>query len=253
MAKNKIIIKDDHAIILDKHNREILVDVEDLSLLMPYRWYVDSQGYPAAWMDRQTVKLQNYLMDFPDSIVDHKNNNTLDNRKANLREASHKQNIWNSKSKRSKSGYTGVRKEGDNSWQAEIVTDGKTNYLGVYPTPEEAAVAYDRAALETRGDFAKLNFDYGEGSPMDDRVVHCKRHKYDIYIGRGSKWGNPYKIPQDGDRDTVIQKYEDYIRDRPGLLDSLPELRGKVLGCWCKPKPCHGDVLIKLLKEFGIE
>jgi len=88
---------------------------------------------------------------------------------------------------------------------------------------------------------------------MSYRVVHCKRSPYDIYIGRGSKWGNPYKIPQDGDRDTVIQKYEDYIRDRPDLLDSLLELRGKVLGCWCKPKPCHGDVLIKLLREFGIE
>lgn len=72
---------------------------------------------------------------------------------------------------------------------------------------------------------------------------------YDIYIGRGSIWGNPFKIGKDGTRQQVIEKYEEYIRKNSELLQKLSFLEGKKLGCYCSPKPCHGDVLIKLLKE----
>jgi len=73
-----------------------------------------------------------------------------------------------------------------------------------------------------------------------------------VYIGRPSKWGNPFKIGRDGNREEVIKKYREYILNRPDLLESLHELRGKVLACWCAPQPCHGDVLLELLKErFG--
>lgn len=82
------------------------------------------------------------------------------------------------------------------------------------------------------------------------KVVHCKRAPYDIYIGRPSKWGNPFAIGVDGNRAEVIRKYEEWIRTRPHLMADLHELRGKVLGCWCAPKPCHGDVLIKLVEEL---
>lgn len=77
-------------------------------------------------------------------------------------------------------------------------------------------------------------------------VVHCKRSAYDVYIGRPSKWGNPFTIGRDGDRETVIRKYREWLLEQPSLVKSLPELRGKVLGCWCAPKPCHGDVLAEL-------
>lgn len=83
-------------------------------------------------------------------------------------------------------------------------------------------------------------------------VVHCKKDKYDVYIGRPSKWGNPFTIGRDGDRDEVIAKYWEYILQQPQLLADLPELSGKVLGCWCRPHTCHGDVLIQLLKERGL-
>jgi hypothetical protein len=63
-------------------------------------------------------------------------------------------------------------------------------------------------------------------------------------IDRRSPWGNPFEMPEDGDRKTVIQNYEDhYLPYKPGLLSRLETLRGKVLGCWCAPEPCHGDVL----------
>jgi hypothetical protein len=81
------------------------------------------------------------------------------------------------------------------------------------------------------------------------KVVHCKKEPYDVYIGRPSKWGNPFAIGRDGDRNTVLLKYEDYVRNGR-LMSDLHELRGKVLGCWCPPKPCHGDILIMLIKEM---
>ena len=83
------------------------------------------------------------------------------------------------------------------------------------------------------------------------RVVHCKRDEFDVYIGRGSKWGNPYIIGRDGTREEVIDKYRTYIvMRRKDLINELEELKGKRLGCWCAPKPCHGDVLITLIKLF---
>lgn len=82
------------------------------------------------------------------------------------------------------------------------------------------------------------------------RVVHCKKSHYDIYIGRPSIWGNCFEIGKDGTREEVIEKYENWIRQQPDLLAKLCSLKGKTLGCWCKPKKCHGDILIKLVKEF---
>lgn len=81
------------------------------------------------------------------------------------------------------------------------------------------------------------------------KVVHCKKEKCDIYIGRPNKWGNPFSIGKDGTREEVIIKYEEWIRNNPELLKDLHELKGKTLGCWCSPKACHGDVLINLIKE----
>jgi len=84
------------------------------------------------------------------------------------------------------------------------------------------------------------------------KVVHCKKDEYDVYIGRGSMWGNPFIIGLDGTRLEVIRKYEKRIRQLPYLLKKLYLLKNKVLGCWCAPKACHGDVLIKLIKELNV-
>ena len=87
------------------------------------------------------------------------------------------------------------------------------------------------------------------------KVVHCKKEAYDVYIGRpargiaGSIWANPYVIGKDGTRDEVIEKYRRYVLGKPELLAQLESLRGKVLGCWCSPQKCHGEILIELLGE----
>jgi hypothetical protein len=123
---------------------------------------------------------------------------------------------------------------------------------------ERRAVSQDMATR--RGDAAQVRPDelsgYGSsatwttdaGEEAGPRVVHCKRERYDVYVGRGrgSRWGNPFKSPRDGSRDEVIAKYERWLVDQPELMAALPELRGKVLGCWCAPKPCHADVLLRL-------
>lgn len=80
---------------------------------------------------------------------------------------------------------------------------------------------------------------------MNDFVVHCKRARYDVYIGRPSKWGNPFEIGKDGNREEVIEKYRNWIETQPHLLLALHELKGKVLGCWCAPNACHGEVLVE--------
>lgn len=81
------------------------------------------------------------------------------------------------------------------------------------------------------------------------RVVHCKKEPYDVYVGRGSKWGNPFVIGKDGNRNQVITKYAEWILTQPDLMKALPELKDKTLGCWCAPKPCHGEILERMANE----
>lgn len=79
-------------------------------------------------------------------------------------------------------------------------------------------------------------------------VVHCKKESFDVYIGRPSKWGNPFSIGHYGTRDEVIARYRRYLDTKPELIrDAKKELRDKVLGCWCAPKACHGDVLAEIV------
>lgn len=81
------------------------------------------------------------------------------------------------------------------------------------------------------------------------RVLNCHDPIYDakaVYVGRPTKWGNPYKSPQDGTREQVIAKYRAHILSNSYLKRALPDLRGKNLVCWCAPKPCHADVLLEL-------
>lgn len=93
---------------------------------------------------------------------------------------------------------------------------------------------------------------------MSGRVVHCKRESYDVFIGRPSKWSNPFThLPlektnalfQVSSREEAIACYEQWLNEKPELLADIDELEGKVLGCWCAPNPCHGDILVRLANE----
>ena len=89
---------------------------------------------------------------------------------------------------------------------------------------------------------------------LSSMVVHCKRDAHDVYIGRPSVWGNPFSH-KDGTRakykvatrDEAITRYREWLMAQPELVArARKELRGKVLGCWCKPQSCHGDVLAEV-------
>lgn len=72
-----------------------------------------------------------------------------------------------------------------------------------------------------------------------------------VYVGRPSKWGNPFVIGRDGTRDEVIVKYRTWIVQQPLLMAALHELQGKDLVCWCAPAHCHAEVLIALIERRG--
>lgn len=90
----------------------------------------------------------------------------------------------------------------------------------------------------------------------DSFVVHCKRASFDVYIGRPSKWGNPYSHLKGtsapygaSNREAAVLAYRLWIHlpENANLLEAAKtELRGKVLGCWCHPQACHGDVLAEI-------
>jgi len=89
------------------------------------------------------------------------------------------------------------------------------------------------------------------------KVINIKKYPKEacswVYIGRGSPWGNPFKIGVDGTREEVIEKYKEWILSQQPLLNEIHKLKGKVLGCFCKPKACHGDVLVELLEKYDEE
>jgi hypothetical protein len=88
------------------------------------------------------------------------------------------------------------------------------------------------------------------------KVVNIKQDQYDVYIGRPGKWGNPYthlvhaKGKHVASREEAIEKYRTYIErileQNPRFLEPL---KGKTLGCFCKPLACHGDVIVEILNE----
>ena len=80
------------------------------------------------------------------------------------------------------------------------------------------------------------------------RVVHLRKEPYDVLIDRTTKWGNPFIIGKDGTRSEVISKFKEWAESDEKFMDSLDELDGKVLGCWCSPEPCHGDVILELIQ-----
>ncbi len=89
---------------------------------------------------------------------------------------------------------------------------------------------------------------------MHPLVVHNKQKKFDVYIGRPSKWGNPFSHIPHGtqakfivkDRQEAVAEYRKWILKQPDLMADLHELKGKTLGCWCAPQSCHGEVLVEL-------
>lgn len=68
-----------------------------------------------------------------------------------------------------------------------------------------------------------------------------------VYVGRPSKWGNPFRLASEADRAAVVAKYRAWLLAQPALVAEVKrELAGKDLVCWCAPRACHADVLLEV-------
>jgi len=145
-----------------------IVDDEDYEWLSQWKWCaaVDKSGTvyaarasPTENGKQKTTRMHRVIMNAPpDKFVDHRDGNALDNRKQNLRICTNAENTRNQgKKKNNTTGFCGVFRNGK-GFIAKLQINGKRLSFGTYSTPEDAAIAYDQAALIHHGEFARLNF-----------------------------------------------------------------------------------------------
>jgi hypothetical protein len=160
-------------LVIDGH--KVLIDSEDSALVDGFNWRVitpapryPDKHYAVAWRGRMSVYMHRLIAGAGiGEDVDHANGNGLDNRKNNLRIATESQNLANAgkrhvRGKPGTSKYKGVCWDKSRSaWSASITVNKKSKHLGRYGNEEEAARAYDSAALAAWGEFARLNFEEG--------------------------------------------------------------------------------------------
>lgn len=150
-----------------------LVSDIDYSYLNQFKWYAAKMGrgfYAVREVKGKRVSMHRAIaermgLDIEGKDVDHKDTNSLNNQRENLRPATDAEQSRNTKPQaNNKSGYKGVYRV-FNRWRATIKSNNATMELGSYATPEEAAHAYDRAARYCFGEFAYTNFEGTESSP----------------------------------------------------------------------------------------
>lgn len=157
---NSIEIFPDHAEIIVNDSKRgelrVLIDLDSVPLIKEFRWYYQSR-YIMTRINMKTVFLHYMILPRKEGfLMDHKNRNTLDNRKENFRYATHRQNSWNRlpKNGSTKGVYYSKREQ---KWKARVVINGKRTLIGSYDTKEESISAYDNIAITTQGEFAATN------------------------------------------------------------------------------------------------
>ena len=165
---------DKHKLIALTQGQFAIVDAADFDWLNQWKWYARwdktiRSFYAARNVGKPCIKtlyMHQLILPVPKGMRrDHANRNTLDNRRINLRPANKSQSAINQgRRKDNTSGFKGVAKEG-RRWFARLQVNGKIKRYGTFDSPEDAARAYDKAALSIFGEFAYLNF------PVNSRVA----------------------------------------------------------------------------------
>jgi len=138
-----------------------LVDSCDIGVIKKHSWSINNTGYARTCINRKNILMHRMIMNSaPGDEVDHINGNRTDNRRNNLRHVSRPQNSWNyHKRQIGPSGFRGVCYQANcKKWKAQIRHNIKNYHIGLFDTPKEAAIAYDKEARRLRGAFARLNF-----------------------------------------------------------------------------------------------
>jgi len=159
-------------IILSNSPTPAIVDDMDYASVAGFRWYASNQGYairaqrePRPSRKMCFIRMHRLIVDAPAGLtVDHANGDRLDNRRTNLRACTQSQNMGNSKSHHdARSRFKGVARHSDGKkWMAQIMARGISYYLGCFSDEVEAAIAYDVAARNHFGEFARTNFGMSE-------------------------------------------------------------------------------------------
>lgn len=173
----------------DTRHREVfdyaLVDDDDYPIVSKYYWYLGSQGYVRRRDEnKKQVNLHRFIAeihhwDVGENTIDHINHDKKDNRKSNLRVCTFQQNMFNRTAHDDAfSRYKGVSRRENGTWRMRVYLDGKCYRDETYRTEIEAAIAYNRAAVEVYGQYALLNDIPEKYSNMDvHKIVHKRKYR----------------------------------------------------------------------------
>lgn len=156
--------------VLMTNGEEMTVDDEDYERVVAFGWSRARKRRdvsPLTRINGKKISVHRFILNYPDYLIDHIDGNPLNNCRSNLRRATISQNNANSRIyKNNKSGYKGVTLDKrTGKWKATIRKDKRQHYLGLHASPICAAIAYNRAAKELFGEYARLN-EVHKGEPI---------------------------------------------------------------------------------------
>jgi hypothetical protein len=150
--------------ILPSRRRYFIIDSSDYGKVNPYKWSChDHRGYVRSIINGERIYLHRFLIgSVKGKDIDHINGDNLDNRRSNLRFVTRQQNLFNSRRKHK--GLKGAYFDKTHQyWVSWIMINAKAKFLGCHPTERRAGLAYDNAARQLFGEYARTNFKLNRG------------------------------------------------------------------------------------------